>query len=142
MATNSTQLRTTTIPNILAAVATAIEQVKAEYSPAVVSYEPDGEGGAYVFVDLVELRSPPFQKNTWVGFRISYTYPYCDIYPHYVRPDLRIDGGPLVPGMSLQPFRDRQAVQISRRSNHLDPMRDTAASKLRKVLDWLNKIAI
>jgi len=34
-------------------------------------------------------------------------------------------------------FENRTAVQISRRSNRLDPATDTALIKLHKVLEWL-----
>lgn len=34
-------------------------------------------------------------------------------------------------------FEDRPAVQISRRSNRLNPATDTAVIKLHKVLAWL-----
>ncbi len=98
----------------------------------------DGEGGAYVIVENVQLGAAYAQDTTWVGFRITFQYPYADVYPHYVRGDLtRRDGQPLGEAMSPTTFEDRPTVQISRRSNNLDPRRDTAALKLQKVLMWL-----
>jgi hypothetical protein len=55
-----------------------------------------------------------------------------------VRPDLsRIDGKALGEGLGHAQFRGQAAVQISRRSNKLNPATDTAALKLLKVLKWL-----
>ena len=58
---------------------------------------------------------------------------------HFVRPDLaRVDGQVLGEATSAGSFEDRPAIQLSRRSNHLDPATDTAALKLAKVLAWLS----
>jgi hypothetical protein len=98
----------------------------------------DGEGGAYVIAEAVDPGGIYVQDQTWVGFRITFQYPYTDVYPHYVRGDLaRKDGQPLGEAMAPTTFEERSAIQISRRSNHLDPRRDTAALKLQKILMWL-----
>ena len=39
--------------------------------------------------------------------------------------------------MSPTTFEGRPAIQISRRSNHINPRTDTALIKLQKVLTWL-----
>jgi hypothetical protein len=91
-----------------------------------------------VTVDPVELGASYVQKTTWVGFRVTFQYPYADVYPHYVRGDLaRTDGRPLGEAMAPTTWEERHAIQISRRSNQLDPRRDTASMKLHKVLTWL-----
>ena len=60
--------------------------------------------------------------ETWVGFCISYQYPHADIYPLFVRADLtRVDGGSHGEGISLQTFEGQPALQLSRRSNRLNP---------------------
>lgn len=65
-------------------------------------------------------------------------YPYSDIHPHFVRSDIAlIDGRPLGDGTGMNEFDGKQAVQLSRRSNHLNPTTDTAAIKLLNVLQWL-----
>jgi hypothetical protein len=82
------------------------------------------------------LGDPYEQANTWVGFQITHTY--ADVYPHFIRHDIgRCDGKPLGAGTSMANFRGQPAIQISRRSNRLDPATDTALSKLLKVLQWL-----
>jgi hypothetical protein len=118
----------------------AVAEIRATYPDTTVTVREDGEGGAYVIVEEVDL-GPRYQPRlSWLGFRITFQYPYADTYPHFVRGDLvRVDGVPLSEGMSLlpAPFEGRAAVQISRRSNHLDPRTETALIKLQKVVAWV-----
>ncbi|MGY3478417.1 hypothetical protein [Bradyrhizobium ottawaense] len=116
----------------------AIEQIRASLPDCPLNAVPDGSGGAYVTLDKVPLGKPWAQPDTWIGFLISFQYPYADVYPHFVRPDLRrADGKPLGEGLGQAQFRNEPAVQISRRSNRLNPATDTACLKLLKVLQWL-----
>jgi hypothetical protein len=126
-----------TTPDLAPPVAAAIDEIRADWPGANLTVRPDGEGGAYVIVEPLTLKSPPYQTETWIGFRITFQYPYADVYPHFVRHDLRLDGGTR-PAMQAGAFMDRTAIQISRRSNKLDPRFDTAAGKIRKILHWLN----
>lgn len=117
----------------------AMDEIAAAFPDAAIDAEADGEGGAYVSVRDVALAPIYRQRETWIGFHITYMYPSADVYPHFVREDLcRADGNPLGGGMSPQHFRSRPAIQLSRRSNRLNPATDTAALKLQKVLLWLN----
>ncbi len=119
-------------------VVEAIEEIRSSFPEAAVDLREDGEGGAVVLVDPVDPGPQYQQRATWVGFRVTFQYPYSDCYPHFVRGDLaRVDGAPLGEGTSLTTFEGRAAVQLSRRSNRLDPETDTAAIKLHKVLTWL-----
>ena len=128
-------------------IAAAIEELVAQHSDATVTAIPDGDGGAFVTVDKVALSDKFEPQETWVKFHITVNYPASDVYPHFVRPDLRLSGGDpqafqgLGDGTSLGDFKfanqDLRAIQISRRSNHLDPSIDTAALKLAKVLAFL-----
>lgn len=119
-------------------VSEAIEELKTTFDGCRFSVEEDEEGGAYVRLEPVDPGASYIQRETWVGFRITAQYPYADVYPHFVRHDLRrTDGKPLGTGMSISQFRGAPAVQVSRRSNHLNPVIDTAALKLRKVLTWM-----
>lgn len=118
----------------------ALEQLEAAYpGEKRVEAQEDGQGGAYVVVNDVEIGTTYAQRTTWVGFRIVFNYPYADVYPHFVRPDLvRKDGRPLGDGISSgHQFIGRAALQLSRRSNRLNPATDTAATKLLKVVQWL-----
>jgi hypothetical protein len=117
----------------------AVDEVGRSFPGGRVEAIDDGQGGAFVTVHDVPLTGGPYEQDaTWVGFHVTHTYPYCDVYPHFVRPDLsRRDKSPLGAGTSLGTFRDRQAIQVSRRSNRHNPATDTAALKLLKVLRWL-----
>jgi hypothetical protein len=121
-----------------AAVEKAIAELRVTFPDAAVAIEEDGDGGAYVTLDPVPIIGPYTQTDTWVGFHIGFQYPASDVYPHFVRADLsRRDGAALGAGTSPAQFRGRAAIQISRRSNRLDPAIQTAAHKLLKVLAWM-----
>lgn len=117
----------------------AIAEIREAYPETTVTVREDGEGGGYVIVEEVDPGPVYRERVTWIGFRITFQYPYSDTYPHFVRGDLsRADGRGLGEGMSQnQNFEGQPAVQISRRSNHLDPRTQTALIKLQKVLAWL-----
>jgi hypothetical protein len=121
------------------AVAKAIVEVEQCVEPATVTVVDDAEGGVSVIVEDMPLGGPWAEPTTWIGFRITYTYPYSDVYPHFVRRDLtRTDGAePMGEAMSHATFEGREAIQISRASNKRDPARETAALKLMKILTWL-----
>ena len=120
-------------------VQTALGQIAEAFIDCRLDAVEDGQGGALVTVLDVPIGEGPYQQpNTWVGFQITHTYPYADIYPHFVRHDLsRHDGKALGEGMSIGSYRNQPALQISRRSNRHDPTTDTALLKLCKVLRWL-----
>lgn len=119
-------------------VAEAVDEIRSSFQESAVDVREDGEGGAVVFVEPVDPGPQYQQRSTWVGFRITFQYPYSDVYPHFVRGDLaRVDGAPLGEGTSVTSFEGRPSVQLSRRSNRLNPETDTAVIKLHKVLAWL-----
>ena len=121
------------------AVVKAIEEIRLSLPNCQVDTHHDGSGGAFVIV-RGDLLGPPYaQIDTWIGFQITFPYPYADVYPHFTRPDLkRTDGKALGEGFGVQAqFRGQPAIQISRRSNKLNPATDTASLKLLKVLQWM-----
>jgi hypothetical protein len=119
-------------------VAEAIAEIEATFPDSKVDVREEDQGGAFVVVDPVDPGGVYEQRETWIGFQITFQYPFADVYPHFVRGDLRrADGAGLVEGMSPAQWEERAAIQVSRRSNHLDPTTDTAAIKLLKVLEWL-----
>jgi hypothetical protein len=121
-------------------VTRAIDELRAAYPGAQISVSADGNGGAAVIVDPVPIGSLYKQDTTWIGFRITFQYPYADVYPHFIGADAeRRDGRALGDGISTgHNFLGRPALQLSRRSNRLNPAIDTAAHKLAKVLQWLS----
>jgi len=118
----------------------AVEEIRASFPGRRLVARDDGEGGAYVIVEDADLGTPYAQATTWIGARITFQYPYADVYPVYVRGDLsRADGRPLGEAMAPTTFEQRSCIQVSRRSNYLDATRDTAAMKLQKILLWLKE---
>lgn len=118
-------------------VSTAIEETRSNFPDAQVHACPDGNGGAHMIVDSVELGPPYAQEATWIGFHVPHTYPYSDIYPHFVRPDLsRLDGAAFGEGLSSGEFQGHPAVQISRKSKNSTEM-NHCVTKLISVMCWL-----
>ena len=124
---------------MLAAVALAVESLRRDFPGATVDVEEDGAGGAYVTIHPVVLGVKFIPNATWIGGHITPQFPYSDIYPLFIGADVRRADGvafnpPITNGHS---FRGRSAIQISRRTNRLDPENQTASSKFQKVLYWL-----
>ena len=115
----------------------AVTELKAAFAGIGVTAEDDGDGGAFVEMFPVDPGPPYDQQETWLKFHIGCQYPYADVYPLYVRPDLaRADGNGHGTGVALSAFRGESALQLSRRSNHRNAEFDTAARKVLKVLEW------
>lgn len=121
----------------------AIEEIRSAFPGVSLDIEPDPEGGAFVTANDFPLGPQYEPERSWCGFRITFQYPFADIYPHYFVPALRRkDGTPLGeaihPNHQWQhPARSETATMVSRRSNRRDPVTETAALKLAKVLDWI-----
>ena len=125
---------------IVAGVASAIEEIRSTFDFCAVEVEPDDSGGAVVVVRGIPMGQPYAQAEIWIGFQITFQYPYADVYPHFTNPELaRSDGAGLGGGFGTAMFRGQPAIQISRRSNRLNPKMDTAALKLLKVIDWMKR---
>ena len=120
------------------AVVKAIDEIRRTFEGCDVEVEGDGSGGAELVVRSVPMGCPYVQAEVWFGFHITFQYPYADVYPHFTNTDLaRSDGGSLGGGFGTASFQGQPAIQISRRSNRLNPERDTAALKLLKVITWM-----
>ena len=123
---------------MLPGVAQAIEEIRTSFEGCGVDANADGSGGAFVVVTGIPLGCPYAQVAVWIGFQITFQYPYADVYPHFTNAELaRTDGAGLGAGYGLGSFRGRAAMQISRRSTRLNPQTDTAALKLLKVVRWM-----
>jgi len=123
-------------------VLNAIDEIRETFPETEVTYDPDGEGGAWVTIEQVSLGPAFVQETSWMAFQITHPYPESDVYPHFVRADLqRVDGNPHDEGFAVTSYglQNVQAMQLSRRSNNLDPSVDTASSKALKVLKWLGE---
>ena len=124
-------------------VAAAIRELEAAFPDSEISWSADSQGGASVTMEDVPLNPEIFvQADTWVGFRIGFQYPAAEIYPHHVRPDLDRRDGTAVAGKGFhadRSFQGRASLMLSRVSKRRDSREDTAVTKLRRVLIWLEQ---
>lgn len=133
----------TTIPDLTGlkpAVAQAITEVLAKFEPSDVKCEADGQGGARIAFGPVQLSNTYEQRETWIGAHVPPLVPYCDIYPVFLRGDLRRSDGKALttPLTQNHTFMSQSATQVSRRSNRRDATRETVSMKFLKVLHWVN----
>ncbi|WP_104100471.1 hypothetical protein [Cryobacterium sp. M96] len=125
-----------------AVILEAIDELEQTFADAIVTTEDDAAGGVWVSISNVPVGPAYEQESSWMAFQITFPYPEADVYPLFVRPDLRRkDGGAHGEGFQSVPWgpRGENGTQLSRRSNRLDPALDTAATKVLKVLKWLGK---
>ncbi len=120
----------------------AIAEIKQAFPGSEIEVISEPQGGAYVIVQDLTIRERFIPSTTWIGFLVTFQYPDADVYPHFIRGDLkRADGQPFPAGISGPTiWQNRPALQVSRRSNHWTAGVDTAASKLAKVLSWLRTV--
>lgn len=120
----------------------AVNALREAFPQAQLAIEEDGAGGAYVRVEPVELGARFKPERTWIGGHLPPQLPYADVYPLFIGSDVVMaDGRPCsAPVTSGHNFRGSPALQISRRTNRLDPTVQTAAMKFQKVLHWLRNI--
>ena len=122
-------------------VSTAIEELKRQFASSSLTVREDGQGGAYVVMEPVELSARFRPATTWVGFQIPAQYPYADIYPVFIGREVqRADGVAFQPPVTPGAFEGRQALQVSRRSAAAQSGSQRAVAKILKVLDYLEKL--
>jgi hypothetical protein len=126
---------------VLAQIATAVESLRKSFPEAVVDARDDGSGGAYVIIEPLALGPKFTPEVSWVGGHIPPQYPYADIYPLFLGANVRFANGTafVAPITMNHTFCGRPALQISRRSNRLEPTLQTASGKFQKVLYWLTQ---
>jgi hypothetical protein len=122
---------------ITSEVSEAIEELKKCFPANPLAFEEDGQGGAFVALSDFDIGPKYKPSTTFFKFHLPFQYPRADVYPLYVHAGItRSDGQGFGEGIQRVDWRGEQVLQLSRRSNHLDPTIDTAAVKLAKVLQW------
>jgi hypothetical protein len=125
-----------------AAVAEQVEELKAHFADKMVTTEPDGSGGAYVVINAIDPGPAYKQRESWLGFQITYLCPDADVYPVYLSADLqRVDGQPHTAPITPVTWRNRSALQYSLRSPQRDPQTETATIKAAGVIACLRERA-
>lgn len=125
---------------ILPEVEKAVAEIRAAFSDKEIQVVTSTDGGAEVTIEGIDLGECYEPQETFVGFRIHSTYPFSQVYPHFLRADLRKanDASLPTPGMTRgQQWRSQPAIMVSRSSRNWDPSQDTAVGKLYKVLEWV-----
>lgn len=119
----------------------AVDELRATFPDADVRAVPDGSGGCWIIIDTVEIGVRWDPAKTWIGFHLAANYPYADVYPLFIDAACRlVESGGLpeaVTAGAAMPGVEGQCLQVSRKSNRWNPIRDTAAQKLLNVIDWL-----
>ncbi|WP_194915351.1 hypothetical protein [Catenulispora rubra] len=120
------------------AVAEQITDLRAAFPDKKVIADPDGAGGAYVTVKPIDPGPTFIQSESTLGFQITNLCPHADIYPVFLSPDLkRVDGRDHISPFTVVSWRNQPALQFSTRTNPHDPQKDTAATKVAQVIEWL-----
>ena len=124
------------------AVSDAVAKVRSAFTDHPVYAWPDGQLGAVVVIENLDLGSRWATTTSWLGFVVSYLHPEADCYPHHMRGDLqRADGQPLNPPFHPgRAFAGRPAVMVSRSSRRRDPRLDTPARKALSVLEFVQRL--
>jgi hypothetical protein len=124
-------------------VAAGIEELRRQFATASIIVREDGQGGAFVVMEPMELGSKYRPTTTWLGFHIPAQYPYADIYPVFIGAEVaRADGAPFVaPITPGHHFEGKAAIQVSRRNSAATNGAQRAPVRILKILDYLEKIA-
>ena len=124
-------------------VAACIEEIKRQFPASNVTVVDDGQGGARMLVEPVELGPRYRPASSWMGFHIPPQYPYADIYPIFIGGDVvRADGVPLAaPITPGHQFEGRSAIQVSRRNSAAQAGQQKAVAKILKVLSFLDGVS-
>jgi hypothetical protein len=126
-------------PSVIAAV----DGLKKAFPRATVTVlAEDGNGGAFVVVDGVELGPKFSPATTWFGAQLPASLPYADIYPLFMAPDVtRADGGSLSNGaLQSVTWQNRAAIQVSRANRRMTGAQ-SAVSKFVKVIEFVRSLA-
>jgi hypothetical protein len=134
------------------AVAEAIRELEQDFGS--VRRLEDGEGGAYVLVEDVDLGEHYAPRSSWIAGHITWAYEEgADVYPLFIDAAVRYVGTGARPnqdpsgdatlalpttmtrGNVLAPGFQLPAIQVSRQSNA--PAGDTAAQKFGRVLEFI-----
>ncbi len=133
-----------TVTNVKSAVRDAVAGLRAQYGEDHVREIPDGQGGAWVEIDELELGDAYVQGATFLLCLLPFNLPNADVYPTYVRHDLaRADGQPLGEGFQVTQVQlpgvgqPRPVVQVSRRTREGLFVQQTPSQKIEKVLVWI-----
>jgi len=120
---------------VTADVADALAEIEAHYGRRA-SHEPDGQGGALVVIQDVELPSSWGRKSASLQFIIPFNFPAIPPYPYYVPQNAQ----PPPPWhQALQPieWRGEPMIQVSLRNVNWNATKDNIVGCVMQVSAWL-----
>lgn len=122
---------------IAAEVRDATEELQSHFG-ARVAWEPDGEGGAVVTIEKVELGEGWTRTEAPLRFVVPYNFPATPPYPYYLPRDAHPQGAWPT---ALQPieWRGASAIQVSLRNSRWDTARDGLLGCVLQVAAWLRE---
>lgn len=137
-------MTTTPEATVKKGVREACQSLRVAYSNVQMSTYPDGQGGLWVEFAEIPLGTTYVQDGTFMVFCLPFNLPGADIYPMFMRPDLRrVDGAALGQGFAATQLSwsgeptPRPVTQLSRITRGGVFTSQTAAQKVAKVLHWL-----
>ncbi|WP_245848994.1 hypothetical protein [Lentzea kentuckyensis] len=117
------------------AVTEAVAAIREHFAGHSVEVTADGAGGAIVVIDNVDFGARYSPRTTWLGFLIDAACPHSDIYPFYCGRVVRTDDWAHGEGIQTVEWRNRPALQLSRKSNRRNGF-DNAVLKTKRVIEW------
>ena len=120
---------------LTAEVAAALAEIEGHYGRRV-RHEPDGQGGALVVIEEIQLPASWAGQRAPLYFAIPFNFPAIAPYPYYLPQDVQ----PPPPWhQALQPIEWRGApmIQVSLRNANWSPARDNILGCLMQVSGWL-----
>lgn len=58
-------------------VAAAVDEIARHWPDKKMIIRPDDQGGTYLIIEDVDLGSDFTPTSTWIGFQITFQYPYA-----------------------------------------------------------------
>lgn len=121
---------------LAAEVSRGLEELE-EAFPGRVRHEPDGEGGAFVTIEEVELSDRWTRLSSELTFHLAYNYPAASIYPYYLPQEVTPADGVFPAALQRIEWRGKQVIQVSLRQENWDPRRDNAVGAVMQTQAWL-----
>jgi hypothetical protein len=103
-----------------------------------VAWESDGEGGAVVTIEEIELGKAWTRTEAPLRFVAPYNFPAAPPYPYYLPRDAHPQG-PWPTALQPIEWRGAPAIQVSLRNNRWDPARDSLLGCVLQVAAWLRE---
>jgi hypothetical protein len=125
-------------PALSADVSEGVRQLEDAFQDRV-SYEPDGQGGAYITIADIVLGDAWNVFSAPLTFHLAYNYPAAAPYPFYL-PGGTEPKSTWPAALQRVGWRERAVLQVSLRHNNWDPARDSAIGSVLQVGDWLRAL--